>query len=534
MQTAKKTLYKAKKIITMDKDCPCAEAMLINNGVIEALGTAQELTEYTQNSKVDILDVQDKIIYPGFIETHSHIDYYAVNIPRVFCGLKYKNIGEVLEALKERAKQTEEGEWIVGYSYDDTGLAEQRHLTKDDLDKVSTKHPILVFHISGHVGYINSYAIKKLHLLPTTTVEGGVFVKNEQGDLNGILEETALFTNMYDLPEPDFDTYCQLLQQAMQTYNKCGITTCFIGGIGIASDPEKTMKALLHLERKNKLTARAYLQFVPDVMKDLVKYSLFHCGSDFIKFGGLKWVIDGSIQCMTAALTKGYHTKPEHKSQLFYTVEEIEKRIEEYHLKDIQIAVHTNGDYASEVAITAFEKAYQKHPVKLNHMLIHAQNVSEEHLDRMKAIGIIPSFYGYHIHVWGDRHANIFLGKERTCHMDPAGSAARRDMPFSLHMDTPILPMTVLDSMQTAVTRESSTGQVYGEDQKITPYQALQAYTTYAAKCAFWDHAIGMLKVNFKADFVVLDHDLETIEPHTIKNTRVCMTVCNGKVVYKA
>ncbi len=535
MQSIRKTIITDAIIRTMDKDFPEAQAMVIANGKIEALGTKEEILAKQDLTHCDLLPLQGKIIYPGFIETHSHLDYYAINLQRVFCGNPCKNIDDVLEALKKKAQETKEGEWVIGYSYDDTGLQDQRHLNKHDLNKVSTKHPIFVFHISGHMGYVNTNAIEQLGITKESKVQGGTYVLDENGELDGRLEEYALFNNMDTLPTPNFEEYCKLIEQAIHEYNKVGITTYQVGGVGLATDSVQTLASFLALEKQHKLNARAYLQFLPDTMKELAKYSLWNFGSDYVKIGGLKSFTDGSIQGYTAALSQDYFSKSGYKGNVLFPQEEIDALIDEYHSKNIQIAIHTNGDQASEAVITAFEKAYAKNPRSdLRHMLIHAQMVSEDHLDRMKKIGIIPSFYGYHIYNWGDRHATIFLGLERTKRMDPAGSAVRKNMPFSLHMDTPVLPMSVLDSIQTAVTRESSSGIVYGEDQKITPYQALQAYTTYGALCAYCDDNRGMLKSGFLADLVVLDQDIENIDPHEIKNTKVCMTICGGKIVYQA
>lgn len=535
MQAIKKTIITNTNIKTMNKDFPEADTLVIANGKIEALGTQKEIFATQDIPNCEVLDLQGKVVYPGFIETHSHLDYYAINLQRVFCGTPCKTIKDVQETLKKKVQETKEDEWIIGYSYDDTAIQDKRHLNKHDLDSVSTKHPILVFHISVHIGYANSLAFEKLGITKESKVQGGTFVLDENNELDGRLEEYALFSNMDTLPTPNFEEYCNLIEQAIHEYNKVGITTYQIGGVGITNDAIETMASLLYLEKRHKLNARAYLQFLPDTMKELAKYSLWNFGSDYVKIGGLKSFTDGSIQGFTAALSKDYHTKSGYKGNVLFPQEEIDALIDEYHSKGIQIAIHTNGDQASEAVISAFEKAYEKNPRSdLRHMLIHAQMVSEEHLDRMKKIGIIPSFFGYHIYNWGDRHATIFLGLERTNRMDPAGSAVRKNMPFSLHMDTPVLPMSVLDSIQTAVTRESSSGVVYGEDQKITPYEALQAYTTYGALCAYCDENRGMIKPGYLADFVVLDQDIEKIDPHEIKNTKVCMTICGGKIVYQA
>ena len=408
-------------------------------------------------------------------------------------------------------------------------------MDKHDLDKVSTEHPVMVFHISTHLGYVNSNAIAKLGITKDSKVDGGEYVLGEDGEPTGLLIEWAFFNSMNQLPEPSEEHLKELIEKAVHKYNEVGITTFQVGGIGLTANSEKTMRCFLDLERKGKLTARAYLHFMPGFLDVLSQYGLWNFGSDYVKFGGLKYFTDGSIQAFTAALSEDYYAKPGFKSAVLFPQEDIDALIEKYHCMGVQVAVHTNGDQASEAVIQAFEKAFKKMPNKdLHHMLIHAQTVREDQLDRMQAMGIIPTFFGQHISVWGDRHATIFLGPERTKRMNPAGSAVRRGMPFALHVDTPVVPVMVLESMNTAVNRRSSGGVVYGEDQKITPYQALQAYTTYASMCCLSEHDRGALKAGYYADMVVLDRDIEKIAPETIIDTKVCMTICGGNVVYKA
>lgn len=535
MLTSKKTVLANGCIKTMDPDNPVVEAICMSNGRIEALGTKSEILEYVKNTDHEIVDISGKTAYPGFIDTHSHLDMFALALERVSCDLSHKTIDNVLKALKAKADQTPEGEWVIGYCYDDTGLEEKRHLDKHDLDKVSTKHPVIVFHISTHLGYVNSNAIKKLGITKDSKIEGGEYVLGEDGEPTGLLLEWAFFECMNQLPEPTEEHFKELIEQAVRKYNEVGITTFQVGGIGLTANSEKTMRCFMDLDRKGKLTARAYLHFMPPFMDVLSQYGLWNYGSDHVKFGGLKYFTDGSIQAFTAALSEDYYTKPGYKGKVLFPQEDIDALIEKYHLMGVQVAVHTNGDQASEGVIQAFEKAYKKYPNKdLHHMLIHAQTVREDQLERMKAIGIIPTFFGQHISVWGDRHATIFLGPERTNRMNPAGSAVRHGMPFSLHVDTPVVPVMVLESMNTAVNRRSSGGVVYGEDQKITPYQALQAYTSYASLCCLSENDRGMLKAGYYADVVVLDNDIEKIEPEKIIDTKVCMTICGGKVVYKA
>ena len=166
-------------------------------------------------------------------------------------------------------------------------------------------------------------------------------------------------------------------------------------------------------------------------------------------------------------------------------------------------------------------------------MLIHAQTVSDEHLQRMKAIGVIPSFFVRHVEVWGDRHKKYFLGPERAARLDPCGSAVALGMPFGLHVDTPILPPTVLDSIHNAVNRVTSGGEVLGPDQRISPREAVKAYTTYAALCCAGEKDRGQLSPGRFADFVVLDRSIEESDPMTIRDIKICATYCGGNKVFE-
>ena len=534
LQDTKKVFINA-NITTLCEELPYAEAVCVSNGRIETIGTNAEIQSYVSTVPHEIIDCQGKYLYPGFIDSHSHLTMYSKLLDQVCCSSPCKTIDDVLSLLKEKAKNTPKGQWIIGYSYDDSGLKENRHLNRNDLDSVSTEHPIFVFHISSHMGYVNSLSIQKLAITNESTIEGGEYAKDEQGELTGFLIEYAFFECQKVLPTPSPEQMHSNFKKAIANYNKCGITTFFDGGVGFGGTAPECVNALLALDRKNELNARAYMQFLSDDMEIIQKYGLYDFGSDYVKFGGLKYFVDGSIQVFTAALLEDYHTRQGHKGELLFSIDAIESIIEKYHCMNVQIAIHTNGDAASEAVIQAFEKALVKNPrTDLHHMLIHAQMVSDTHLERMQKCGIVPSFFSSHVEIWGDRHATIFLGPERVARLNPAGSAARLGMPFGLHVDTPVLPVTVLGNMHAAVNRISSSGKVYGEDQRITPLQALEAYTIHSALCCNTRADRGSLAVGNYADFVILDKNLLTENTQEIKSINVLKTICGGRIVYDA
>lgn len=351
----------------------------------------------------------------------------------------------------------------------------------------------------------------------------------------GLLLENAIIEASGRLPVPTEAQVRESLVRAIAEYNKKGFTTFQDGGLGINGEAEVFLRPYMELAREGRLNARAYLQLLPSEMDKLIPLGLWGIGNDHMKIGGVKYFTDGSIQGFTGALLEDYYTRPGYKGALLWSQEEIDEIIIKYHCLGFQVAVHTNGDAASESVIQAFEKAVERCPrTDLRHMLIHAQLVSDSQLERMKACGIIPSLFARHIEVWGDRHAAIFLGPERTARMDPAGSCVRLDMPFSLHVDTPVLPVTALGSMHAAVNRISDGGVLFGGDQRITPRQALEAYTTYASLCCGGEHDRGRIEPGRFADFVLLDSDIEAIDPSGIRDIKVLKTICGGRVVYEA
>jgi predicted amidohydrolase YtcJ len=511
-----------------------AEAVCVGKGRVLHVGSLADVRAVAGSGAKEV-DLGGGVLYPGFIDTHSHLSSYANCLDKVECGISCGTIAGVNEKLRAKIPSLSKGEWLLGYGYDDSGIADKRHLNRHDLDAVSSEIPIFIIHISVHFAYANTKALELLGITRYTKIDGGEVGLGEDGAPSGYLEEMAAMSAMARLPEVAPEALRANLARAVGVYNSQGFTTFMDGGIGLSGDPAVLMHSYLDLDKKGELNARAYLQLLPEVMDRFAPYGVFHFGSDHLTIGGLKYFIDGSIQGFTAALMEDYHTRPGFKSALLFPEKDIEAIVLKHHLLGIQVAIHTNGDYAIETALRAFEKAVAQDGRRdLHHMLVHAQTASESQLARMKACGVIPSFFGRHIEVWGDRHATVFLGPERTARLNPAGSAVRLGMPFSLHVDSPVLPVTALGCMHAAVNRVSSGGTLFGEDQGISPLEALRAYTTYASLCCGGEYDRGRIEPGRYADFTLLSDNLETVAPETIRDVRVKMTVCGGRIVHQA
>lgn len=533
MLARKKTVYVGADVVTLSDACPRAEAVCVADGRIDCVGSREDVLHYARSGEYDTVDLGGGTLYPGFIDTHSHMSSYSNCLRQVYCGSSLGSIAAVQRALREKAA-TSSDEWIVGYGFDDSGIPDKRHMNRHDLDAVSADRPVFVVHISVHMGYANTVGLQRLGITADTTIPGGEIALDEHGQPSGLLLENALVVALGKLPEPAPEEVRDSLVAAIADYNKQGFTTFQDGGLGLNGDASVFLRPYMALAREGKLNARAYLHFLPDELDPLLAKGLWGIGTDYLKIGGVKFFTDGSIQGFTGALLEDYHTRPGYKGKLIWDARTIDDIVMKYHCMGIQVAVHTNGDAASEAVIGAFEKAVRRCPrTDLRHMLVHAQLVSDDQLRRMKACGIIPTFFARHIEVWGDRHSAIYLGPERTARMDPAGSAVRLGMPFALHVDTPVLPVTALGSMHAAVNRVSSGGVLFGPEQRISPRKALEAYTSYASLCCGGETDRGRIEPGRFADFVLLDRGVEDVDPTEIRDLKVRMTISGGRIVYQ-
>ena len=199
----------------------------------------------------------------------------------------------------------------------------------------------------------------------------------------------------------------------------------------------------------------------------------------------------------------------------------------------MQIAIHGNGDATIDDIIYAVDQAQKEYPREdTRHVVIHAQTTRDDQLDEMKRLGLTPSFFSAHAYYWGDRHCKIFLGEERAFRMNPAKSALDKGIRFTIHLDTPVTPINPLLLVWSAVNRISSGGNVIGEEERITPIQALRAVTIDAAWQIFQEKNRGSLEIGKYADMVILsDNPLKS--PSSINTIEVEETIVAGATVYR-
>lgn len=530
-------LYANASVVTMNPGMPRADAFLVCGDKFAAVGPLEEIKALAPNAPS--VDLEGRTVVPGFIETHGHLSYYSLALAMIDASsVNNKSIEDVKKLIKAEAEAKAPGEWINGWGFDDTAMEENRHLTRRDLDEVAPDHYVFILHASGHLGYANSKALELGGIGPdTANPPGGTVQKDDGGVPTGVLmEHSAMDLVTNHRPRPGEEVFFELIPRAAAVHHKAGVTSVHDAAMGIIGEGPQAMRAYLKLEAEGRLNLRVYQTMMESFYQPFLNQGLLRgYGSSGLKMGCVKNFQDGSIQGLTACLREGYHNRPDHRSQLIMPQEKLDEFALRYHGQGMQMAIHANGDAAVESVITALERAQAACPREdARHMIIHCQMAGEDHIARMKALGAIPSFFPSHVYFWGDRHLNVFLGEERASRMNPLGWAVKAGLPFTIHNDTPVTPVSPIHSIHNAVNRITRNGVKLGADQCITPYQALEAYTTHAALCSFEEDVKGAVKPGLLADFTVLSDDPLAVDPLTIKDIAVLETYVGGRRVYNA
>ena len=535
------TIYRSGVVLTMDAENSVRESVAVANGKILAVGSDAEIAAHT-GSGTRVVDLQGKTVVPGFIDAHGHfpesgnVALYAADLNSPPIGAT-ESMANLIESVAKKAEETPAGEWVVGVGYDDTLIEEHRHPTRADLDLASTDHPVWVFHISLHMGVANSMALERAGVTgDTPQPDGGVIHMDPgTGEPTGLLEEIPAFWRVWgNIPQRTEEQGLAGIRYASRQYASKGVTTA---QNGLAQKP--AIRLLEKAAETGDLSIRALVFPRWDVAAEIAAgaFTVNAARSDKITLGAAKLVGDGSIQGYTGYLNEPYHVPykgdASYRGYPAYPREKLIEMVREMHATGTQMAIHGNGDAAIDDILDAYEAALKEKPNDdARPIIIHAQMARDDQLDRMKSLGIVPSYFVLHTYYWGDRHRDIFMGPERAARMSPTRSSVDRGLRFTIHCDTPVVPMDPLMLVWSAVNRVSTSGEVIGAEQRIPPMEALRAVTIDAAWQGFEEDTKGSIEPGKFADLVILD-DNPLDRPETIRDIAVLETIVGGETVFK-
>ena len=537
------TLYTGGPIITIDDAQPVAEAVLVRGGRIIAVGT-RIAVEKEAKQPVAIVDLMGKALLPGFVDPHGHVvmvglQALAANLLPAPDG-EGNDIAALQRILRDWVGKNgtimERYGFIIGFGYDDSQLAEQRHPTRTDLDAVSSDLPILIVHQSGHLGVLNSKALEEAGVAKDApNPPGGAFRRESDGATpNGVCEEAAFFGAAGKLlGRLDAPAYLQMIKAGAAFYASFGYTTVQEGR---AMPGSATMLAQAGEAGLLDVDVIVY----PDVFQSLQEIVPSRDYRNRVRVGGAKATIDGSPQGKTAFLTQPYYKPPagqgpDYRGYAAITRQQIVDAVDLAFANGWQILTHANGDAAVDWLIEAVGEATAKHgPGDRRAVLVHGQTARPDQLPKLKELAILPSFFPMHTYYWGDWHRTSVLGPERAARISPCNSARKLGMIFTSHHDAPVANPDSIRVLSATVTRVTRSGYVLGSEERVDPLTALKAMTIWPAVQSFEEARKGSIEPGRLADFVILSGNPLAVTPEALITLKVVETIKEGTSIYKA
>jgi predicted amidohydrolase YtcJ len=530
-------IFSARKIVTMAEG-GAPEAFATLGERIVATGALADLSARFKDA--DRVDFGGATIVPGFNDSHMHLGMTAEDLLHVdLFAKKVPSLVALKARLREEVERTAPGGWIRGSRYDDAKMAEGRVLTRGDLDEVSRDIPILVVHIAGHWGVVNS---KVLEIAGCTEQspdpEGGKLGRDATGRLNGILYERALMRVAYGVaaeggtagaPPSSLEDRLTGLDRAVRMLHAAGITSVTDAFAGPAD-----IELFQAGRRHGSLTVRVnlllgYMHY--DRMRKLGLRSGF--GDEHIRINGVKAMVDGAIGGRTCLMEQPFEGKSDDYGIQTMSTNDLRDIVRRVHEDGTRIGVHANGDRAISLLLDQFEAAQLEHPrPELRHRIEHCTIVNEKILARMKRLGAIAVPFGNYVNYHGGKLLDWY-GPQRVKRMFANRSFIDNGISVAGSSDYPCSPFEVLEAIHSCVTRKGWDGPVIGENQRISTSEALAMYTINGAIATGEERIKGRLAPGFLADFVVLDRNPLEVEAQALNAIAIRETYVGSECVYR-
>ena len=519
-----KTVYYNGNIITMASPMK-ADGVLTENGRILALGQPELLRSSVPEAR--LFDLQGHTLMPAFIDAHSHFTQVAMGFAQVSLS-GVDSDAEIERRIKKHIAENNirPGEWIQAKDYDNNLMPSGENPSLSRLDAMAPDNPLVIQHKSGHMGLFNSKALELAGIVPGTPDPEGGHIGDDENELTGYLEENAYFNAAKTVPMPGPDKLLALFERAQQEYLSHGIATVQEGMLVMEMLP---LYELLIDSDILKIDLNVYPDvqtFYPAKEKFPQSFKKYH---RHVKIAGVKIFLDGSPQGKTAWMQTPYAGEKDYCGYGTLSDAQVKEAMELAAQNQVQLLAHCNGDAAAEQFLRCLEDSEREYPVlrTLSPVMIHAQFLRPDQMERMKKLGAAASFFAAHVYHWGDVHIKNF-GFDRAKSISAAASAIKYGLPFTFHQDAPVISPDMLETVWCAVNRITKGGVLLGEDEKISAADALRAVTISAAGQYGEKAEKGSIALDKRADFVVLDSDPLSVQPDEIREIRVLKTILAG------
>lgn len=529
---------------TLDPARPTASRIGILAGRIAGLD--EEIDGATASTRHDLGGAH---VVPGFNDAHQHLSMRGRRLRSLDLRSEVAaSLDDLYAAVEEFALNLPEGAWIKGSGYDQNKIG--AHPTAEMLDKVSAGHPVWLEHVSAHMGVANTEAFRRAgytERVGVPDVPGGYVERDASGVAVGLLQETALHLVTDAFQPTGTDEIVDYIRAGSEAGVAEGLTSATEPGIGAVDHIGNSPIDLYAFQRaraedalKVRMTLMPYITVLRDLGAlegesrwaglDLGIRTGF--GDEYLRLGPTKIATDGSLIGRSAYMSCCYHDDSTNRGFMQFTPQEVNDLIAAAHRSGWSVAAHAIGDAAVDSALDAFELAQQRHPRQDHrHRIEHFAVASDAQVRRLVRLGVTAVPQGRFISELGDGMMRA-LGPERSlqCYRMRSLLEAGAVLPGS--SDSPVAHGAPLLNIHDMVNRLTSAGTALAPDERLTPLQALEAYTTGSAYAAGEERIKGRLQRGMLADFAVLTDDLLAVEPGRIKDISVGATVIGGEIVY--
>jgi len=516
-------------IVTVDRERPYARAIAIAGDRILDVGDDAAMRALAAPG-TRVVDLGGRTVVPGFIDAHSHPAVAGrMHLRQVDADLR--SIAAIQQALRERARTTGAGQWILAFKYDDTKTAEGRPLTRADLDAVSREHPILVNHRGGHTAYANSKAFELAGVAEgTRDPDGGRFGRDAAGRFTGLLAENAVDPFSRVIPNTytrgDFQAGVALMSSMLA---RSGVTSVH-DAYGSPRDLQAFQDARDAGELKTRVCCLIGAAHIDRMLAAGVRTGL---GDEWVRVGAMKATCDGSISERTARLAEPYVGRPDDHGLIVADADALYPAARKAHEAGWQLGIHANGDVAIDMVLGLYERLQREVPRRDPRFRIeHCTVVTDALVRRMAALGVIPTPFSTYVYFHGEKMREY--GAQRLERMFALRSFLDAGVLATLASDYPPGPFEPMMALQSAVTRRDMRGTVWGASQRVTVEEMLRIATLHGARASFEEHVKGSLTPGKLADLVVLGRDPRTESPDTLVTIPIERTMVGGRWVYES
>jgi predicted amidohydrolase YtcJ len=523
------------KFWTVNQQQQEVEAVAIRGNRIAAVGTTAEIMRL-KSGDVAALDLEGKRVLPGFDDSHVH--FYAGGSALAGPQLRYsKSKQEFRDTLGEYARHEPSGTWITGGDWDEQNWTPAALPTTQLIDPVTTSWPVFVNRLDGHEALANSVAMKLAGVdRNTKDVPGGVIVRDADGNPTGIFKDAAQGLIERVIPDPSERQIRDSIRAAQTYANAQGVTS--VQDMSAAPNIFRVYQKMMH---DGELRVRISGHQPLAQWQRLASVGLTaDFGNEYVHIGGLKGFADGSLGSTTALMFKPYLDAPGTSgipSAELSNPEQMLQNMENADAAGLQIATHAIGDKANNTILNFYEQVEREHGPRDRRLRIeHAQHLLPSDIPRFAQLHVIASMQPYHC-IDDGRWAEKRIGPERAKTTYAFRSLLDSGATLAFGSDWDVAPMSPILGIYAAVTRRTLDGKHpdgWVPEQKITVAEAVRAYTMGAAYASFDEKIKGSTEPGKLADFVVLSDDIFAIDPVKIADTKVAMTIFDGKVIMPA